>query len=448
MEELYKFLELFSTLFFEMSFYLLFGLAFVGVLYVWFTKELITKHIGKDSLGSIIKAAILGVPLPLCSCGVVPTTVYMSKNGASQGAVVSFLVSTPQTGIDSIIATYGMMGPIFAIFRPVSALLMGVISGAVVQFLPHKSKATSIPHNTNISSSNCSASDCSCSPAVIQDDCSGSDCCSTSQPKTQNKFIKALHYSFVEFLDDISPQFVLGLFIATLITYFIPTDYFAGSQFSSGILGMLIMIAIGIPMYICATASIPIAISLMLKGFSPGVAFVFLATGPATNAATLSILIKTLGKRIVSLYLVSLVITSIAFGYLLDFIFSISNINPLDSFVMSDNCHSEGMSIWEIAFGTIFLMLLLMSLYRIYLKKYFIKSKKEPIIMDKAIKLKVEGMNCNHCSNNVHKAIESFPQISNIKVDLSSGIATFDGDINPELVIEKIKEFGYDASLL
>ena len=448
MEELYKFIELFSTLFFEMAFYLLFGLAFVGVLYVWFTKELITKHIGKDSLGSIIKSAILGVPLPLCSCGVVPTTVYMSKNGASRGAVVSFLVSTPQTGIDSIIATYGMMGPIFAIFRPISALIMGVISGAVVQFLPHKSKNTSIPHNTNISVSNCTDSDCSCSSAVVQDECTGSDCCSTSKPKSQNKFIKALHYSFVEILDDISPQFVFGLFIATLITYFIPTDYFANSQFSSGILGMLIMIAIGIPMYICATASIPIAISLMLKGFSPGVAFVFLATGPATNAATLSILIKTLGKYTVSVYLFSLAITSIAFGYLLDYIFIISGINPLDSFVMAENCHSEGMSIWEIAFGTIFLVLLLMSLYRIYLKKYFIKNKKETIIMDKAIKLKVEGMNCNHCSNNVQKAIESFPQITNIIVDLPSGIASFEGEIDAELVIRKIKEFGYDASLL
>ncbi len=428
MDELYKFLSIFSELFFEMSFYLLFGLAFVGLLYIYFTKEIIVKYIGSNSIASIVKAALLGVPLPLCSCGVVPTTVFMSRNGASRGAVISFLVSTPQTGVDSILATYGMMGPVFAIFRPVSALLMGIISGAMVQYLPLKyHKMQTVVDESSATT------------------CSDSDCCSIEKPKSQNKFIKALRYSFVEFLDDISPQFVLGLFIATLISYFIPTDYFAGTQFSSGILGMLLMIAIGIPMYICATASIPIAISLLLKGFSPGVAFVFLACGPATNAATLSILFKTLGKQVVGVYLLSLMLTSIAFDYLLDFIFSVFNINPLDNIVMSEHCHNEGMSIWEMLFGTIFLILLLMSLYRVYLKKYFRKEIKKEKIMNDTISLKIGGMNCNHCSNSVRQAIESFPEVKDVNVDLATGIATFQTEMNTDTIIAKIKDLGYTA---
>ncbi|MFI3175321.1 MAG: SO_0444 family Cu/Zn efflux transporter [Bacillota bacterium] len=345
------------SLFVEMSFYIVIGLIFTGLLHAFVKKEAVLKHIGKNDVGSVVKASVVGVPLPLCSCGVVPTAMYLGKSGASKGAVVSFLTSTPQTGVDSIIATYGMIGPLFAIYRPISAFCSGIISGIMTNIFCKKdvivydgvettcgcsTEAEAAPAESSacccsaepapVESSACccssaestpaesSACCCSAEPAPVE---SSSCCCSSAEPVADNegfigKMKIAMTYAFGEFLDEIAYHFVIGLLIAALISTLLPETLL--SSITNPVFSMLLMVVIGIPMYICSTASIPIAVSLMLKGISPGAAFVFLFAGPVTNMASLVLLTKTLGKKVVAIYLGSAAVCAILFGLILDYI--------------------------------------------------------------------------------------------------------------------------------
>jgi hypothetical protein len=419
-----------GILFLEMAPYLMLGLFFVGLMNLFFNKDLIIKYLGKDNFWSVLKAAIFGIPLPLCSCGVIPSAVYMSKNGASKSSVVSFLIATPQTGIDSIIATYGMLGWIFAIFRPFAALFMGVIGGTVVGLLSKKQDA--INDFSEYKTQN--------NPASCSDKCSDTDN-SKSELNTSkdNKFKTFFNYSFVEFLDDISVQFVIGLLISGLIAYLIPDKFFEGTSVNNGILGMLLMIAIGVPMYICATASIPIAVTLMMKGFSPGVAFVFLAVGPATNAASLTILSNVLGKKITAIYVIMISVTAILFGLLLDQIFVWMDV---DNHQFMSHIHNHGglLSVelqWFI--GAVFMALLLASLYRkLILSKIKSKVKK----MDSTT-IKISGMSCNHCVANVKKVVAKIQGVTEVDVNLEQGEAYIKGKFDLSSVESAIIDEGY-----
>jgi uncharacterized protein len=422
-------------LFLEMAPYLMLGLLFVGLLNLFFNKELIIKYVGKNNFMSILKSALFGIPLPLCSCGVVPSAVYMAKNGASKGSVVSFLISTPQTGIDSIIATYGMMGWVFAIFRPFAALIMGIAGGVTVMFMKEKDKENNISFDTY----------------EVSDDTFTDDCCDDDEQKSKDikehflnikdKFKKFFNYSFVEFLDDISVQFVIGLIISGIIAYSIPEGFFDNSSINNGIAGMLLMILVGVPMYVCATASIPIAVTLMMKGFSPGVAFVFLAVGPATNAASFTIIMNVLGKKIAAIYVIMISVTAIIFGFLLDYLFSLLSIDP---FRMLQHIHSHD-SLLSLEFkwivGAIFFILLAASLYRKFILSR-IKSKEKK--MDSTT-LKIEGMTCNHCVMNVKKAIAEVKGVTEVDVNLENNEAYLQGDFSLEAVQKAVADVGYKA---
>ncbi|MFH1052144.1 MAG: SO_0444 family Cu/Zn efflux transporter [bacterium] len=413
-------------LFLEMAPYLMLGLLFVGLLNLFFNKDLIVRHIGKNNFMSVFKAALFGIPLPLCSCGVVPSAVYMSKNGASKGSVVSFLIATPQTGIDSIIATYGMLGWVFAIFRPFAALIMGIAGGTVVRFIKTDIKETKKIEIKNYKSK-----------MSIDDTCDAD--CGCQSEKKQNLFNKFFKYSFVEFLDDISVQFIIGLLISGLIAYLIPNNFFQGSVINNGIAGMLLMILVGVPMYVCATASIPIAVTLMMKGFSPGVAFVFLAVGPATNAASFTILLKTLGKKISIVYIAVISITAILFGLLLDKIFIYFDINVHT--MMSHAHNHEGMISPELKWiiGSIFFVMLIASLYRkLILSKI---RKKEKSVESKTIQ--IGGMSCNHCVMNIKKAISGVIGVTEVEVNLAQGEAYVKGNFDLNAVISAITSVGY-----
>ncbi len=279
-------------LFLDMAPFLILGMLITGLLSVVLTRAMIARYAGGRSWKAVIKASLFGVPLPLCSCGVLPTALYLRESGASKPAVQSFLISTPQTGFDSIIASYGMLGPLFALYRAVTALLLGIAGGMV--------------------SSVFSAPDIQ--PEVKAE---GHDDHDTTR---SGRFRKALHYGFVEFIDDIGGQFLLGLLVAGVLTVLVPDDYFASTQLGSGITGMLLMILVSIPIYMCSTSSIPIAVALMAKGVSPGAALVLLVAGPATNAATLLVLKKKLGLRETMIYLSTLVAGSLLFGLLFDFL--------------------------------------------------------------------------------------------------------------------------------
>ncbi len=365
-------------LFVDMSFYIVIGLLFTGILHAFVNKDAILKHVGKKSTASVVKASVIGVPLPLCSCGVVPTAMYLGKSGASKGAVVSFLTSTPQTGVDSIIATYGLMGPLFAAYRAVAAFISGIVSGVVTNIL---CKNDDFDYANSKTSDSCShehkqetqVTDCSCSHEHKQEtqvtDCS----CSHEHnneiiPTFASKIKSVFTYAFGEFLDEIAGHFVVGLLIAALISTFVPQEWLSG--FSNPLLSMLTMLVIGIPMYICSTASIPIALSLMMKGISPGAAFVFLFAGPVTNIASLAILAKTLGKKVLTIYLACVGICSILFGFVLDIIIGLSGYSGITNII--ENSHGHEIPVYMIVVAVIFGALVLKSL----IKKLMPKKKK------------------------------------------------------------------------
>lgn len=426
-------------MFIEMGPYILLGLFFVGLMNLFVTKSMIEKHIGKNNYWSIFKSAFLGVPLPLCSCGVIPTAVYMTNNNASKPAVISFLISTPQTGVDSIIATYGMMGPVFAIFRPLAALIMGFIGGISSKFYLDKQNSQKKDEIDKIESSN----KFKLKLNVVETKPINK---AETENKPQSFYKKFIHYPYIEFLDDIAPQFIVGVIIAGLISYFIPDNYFSEMDLNSGFLGMLLMIIIGIPMYICATASIPIALALLLKGFSPGVAFVFLAVGPATNAASLSILIKALGKKIVSIYLITIILTSILLGYFLDFIFNFIEIDIMSQ-LPTHHHHSEDIfdNTLFVFFSILLFVLLLGSIYRLYLKNYLqrFSSNKSDIENGYTI-INVSGMTCNHCEMTVENAINKIDGVLESKADHTKSSVRIKGDFDKNIVEEAINKSGYD----
>ncbi len=415
-----------GKLFLEMAPYLTLGLIFVAVLNVLITKKQVSKHLGEKNFRSVLKASLFGIPLPLCSCGVVPTAVFLEKEGASKGSVVSFLISTPQTGVDSVLATYGMMGGLFAVYRPVAAFFMGIFGGAIANVLEKKNVEGKFKFSEL---------------KTVSSEAEEDEIYESGREKTVGKSIaKAAKYAFVEFLDDISKNFAIGLLIAGLITYFIPDNFFSSLGFNSGILAYLIMIVIGMPMYVCATGSIPIAAALMLKGFSPGAAFVFLAAGPATNAASFAVVSKVLGKKSSIVYLTTIALLSIAFGAILDYLFAAFGINPIES-LSATVLGESGFSWFEIAVGAFFGIALAASLYRTLLKPYFRKlfGGKE---MPKS-SVKIEGMTCRHCVANVERAIKNVPGVKSAEVSLETSSATIDGNFDLEEIKKAVESVGY-----
>ena len=277
----------------EMAPYLIFGFISAGLLSVLVSKKFIENHLGGNGLWQVVKAAVFGVPLPLCSCSVIPVTVSLKNHGASKGAATAFLISTPQTGVDSILVTYGLLGPVFAVFRPFVAFLTGVIGG----FLVEKFDKTLL---------------------IKKDECLHS-CCSHSAPK--NKFYQVFHYAFIELPKDISKPLIIGLIISGVLSAVVPNDFFA-EKIKSDFLIMIVMLVLGIPMYVCSTASVPVAAVMIAKGISPGAALVFLITGAATNAAGVAAIWKLLGKKTACIYLTTIAVSALLSGFILNLIYS------------------------------------------------------------------------------------------------------------------------------
>lgn len=433
------FINAFLDVFLDMSLYMLIGMVLTGVLSVVMKKQMVARHLGKKARLPAVKAAAFGVPLPLCSCGVLPTTVYLSQNGASTSAVMSFLISTPQTGVDSIIATFGMMGAVFAIYRPIVAFISGVAGGSLIQKIAGNKRldGADLPEDT------CGGSDCE-----PESSCCSGDSCESEQPMDsgteklpiKEKLKKMFNYAFVEFVDDIALHFVVGVIIAALITIIIPTGFFESLNISSGILAMLVMLVIGLPMYICSTSSIPIALVLMAKGISPGAAFVFLFAGPATNAASLAVLTKSLGKKTVGVYLAITAASAIGFGLLLDGLIDWFSL-PMPAILIDSAAH--GTNWLQIVTGVIFGAVLIRSLVmRVVRRARVRKDKKE----EKTMVLNVEGMSCEHCSKRVREALEKVNGVESVSVDLKEGKAYVQGeDIDMAALEQAVQDAGYEV---
>jgi len=287
----------------EMAPYLLLGFLVAGVLSAFVPPDLVERHLGGKGWRSVLKSSLFGVPLPLCSCGVVPVAASLRRHGATRGATTAFLLSTPQTGVDSVLVTLGLLGPAFAVFRPLAALLTGVVGGCVVDAVGD----TGDPNDD--------------APPACTDEC-------CSMPHGTGRLKKMLRYGFVVLPRDIGRAMAVGLAIAGVIAVAVPEDFFTGAL-GSGLVAMLLMMVVGIPIYVCATASVPIAAALIAKGVSPGVALVFLVAGPATNAATLTTVWKVLGHRTTLTYLATVAVAAVLSGLLLDYLFTVSGMSAV-----------------------------------------------------------------------------------------------------------------------
>ncbi len=292
----------------EMAPYILFGLLFAGILHELVPDTIVKNHLGQNSFLSVIKAAVFGVPLPVCSCGVIPLAAGLKKSGASNGSVLSFLISTPITGVDSILATYGMFGWAFTIYRVVTSVVISIIAGIIANFYTKKEIEQTVEEEHT-----------SC--------CSGSSCCSTSDSSCSDEESKkfslkgVFKYAFITLLGDIASPLLVGLVLGALITIAIPQNL-SEILLEYSWLSYVIVIIIAVPMYVCATASLPIAAGLMLAGVSPGAAFVFLSAGPATNTVTIGVVKEMLGKTTLYIYLGTIIVGSVLFGFVLDYVMS------------------------------------------------------------------------------------------------------------------------------
>jgi len=327
--EVTHFFEALWQLSIAMAPYILFGLIFAGILHELVPDSIVTKHLGKDNVSSVLKSTVFGIPLPVCSCGVIPLATSIKKSGASKGATLSFLISTPITGVDSIMATYGIFGWIFTLYRAITSMIIAMVAGILTNIFDKDEIAEMntqptfsavAPRTVNTFSMNIPKQEESCGTGT-------GSCCSTDNSSKKFSFIAAMTYAFSTLLADISKPLFWGLIIGALITVAIPENL-SEILHEYSWLSYIIVIAIAIPMYVCATASLPIAAGLMLSGVSAGAAFVFLSAGPATNTVTIGVVKKMLGTKSLAIYLGSITVGSILFGLGLDYIFNISDIDP------------------------------------------------------------------------------------------------------------------------
>ncbi len=373
METILTFFADFWDVLAEMAPYLLFGFAVAGLLSVFISAEWVQKHLGRGRFGPILKAAAMGVPMPLCSCGVIPVSASLRRQGAGSPAAVSFLISTPQTGVDSIMVTYSLLGPVFAIYRPLAALISGVVGGLIASLLggPAGARAASggaQQDTTHSQHSCCNGSHASeqaesASPEELAESTAGEGkklCCGSSSEDEHAvncprggllaRLGRAARYGFLTLPADIAGALLVGLAVAAGISALVEPGALA-NWVEPGWSQILLLMAAGIPIYVCATASIPVAGALILMGASPGAAFAFLMTGSATNAATVSTVWKTMGRSVAMVYVGTMMATAFAGGLLLDVF--------LDATAVQKAMHGDMVPAWVNSAGAVVLLAVL-----------------------------------------------------------------------------------------
>jgi len=412
MDLIIEYLEKLWSLTLEMSPYLLLGFVIAGLLHTYIPKKNISKWMGGYSFRSTLNATLIGVPMPLCSCGVIPTGISLYKNGASRSSTLSFLISTPQTGVDSILVTYSLLGLPLAIARPFIAGITGIIAGITNSFVEKNTDA----QENDLPQENVTT-------------------------EKEKSWRTVFQYGFIEMFEDIGKWLVIGLLLAALISVLVPEDFFV-QYYSSDLLEMLSMLVISIPLYVCATASVPIAAVLMGKGLSVGATLVFLMAGPATNLATITVLSRSLGRRSFYVYLITIIVGALAFGALL-------NILPETWFLISSQYggHTHlipyGVQVVSSAILLIFLFNALVNRFINFETKT--KQEKSKTISQMEKKVMVNNMECNHCKRSVETMIQSIDGIEKAEVDLPNKIVTIHGaDVNLNLVREAVEKIGYD----
>lgn len=404
----------------EMSPYILLGFLIAGVMHSFIPQRTFARHLSGTGWRSVVKATLIGIPLPLCSCGVLPTAIAMRRNGASRASSTAFLIATPQTGIDSIAATWSLLGPAFAVIRPVAALVTALFGGVAVG----RAEAGE--------SSAAAGAACPVNAAIAAEE----------EPEGRpfaRRCADALRYGFIDLTGSIGGWLTVGLIIAAVITVYVPADFFS-SLGTKPLLSMIAVLVVAIPMYVCATGSIPIALSLMLKGLSPGTALVLLMAGPAANFASFTLISREMGRKAAAIYLAVIIAGSLAFGLTIDYLLPAAWFRPpmADAMACHDGCHTA-LPLFPSVCSAILVALLLYTFIRRNNHNHITPTEmtKEYIIT---------GMNCPHCQASVAKAISGVEGVTAVDVNLSTGRATVEGTHNAADVIAAVRAAGFDAA--
>lgn len=409
----------------QMSPYLIFGFLAAGVLYVFVSPSWMRRNLGGRGIVPVVKSVLFGVPLPLCSCGVIAVTASIRKQGAGRGAATGFLLATPQTGVDSIFATWGMLGPALGIFRPLIALITGIIGGGIAALFDDESGDSEAQPE-------------SCATGIEDEE------------RPERSVREVLRYGLVTLPRDIAKPLIVGVILAGMIAALAPRDMLA-PYIGGGILAMLIMTVVGAPLYVCATASIPVAVSFMHLGASPGAALVFLIAGPATNAATMATVWNVLGKRTLFIYLGTILISSVAAGLLFDAMSGWFGITVLHDMRHAHD-HHEGIGVWNIVLAVLLALVVLNSLYgdrisALVAKRHGLTGTNKDGAPQ--VELSINGMTCIHCVHAITRALRQVTGAREVEVDLAHNKAVVLGEgVNPDELVQALATLGYDATVV
>lgn len=458
-EILEKFVWQFVTLFSEMAPFLLLGFLLAGILHVWVPNHLYVPKISKTNFKSVLWSALFGIPLPICSCGVIPTSIALRKEGASKGASVSFLISTPATGVDSILATYSLLGGPFAILRPVAAFVTAMLGGLFTNVVTKNEPETGVAvvgethehheHHHEHEHYDCEGDHCSCSQE-------GHD--EHSKKSFAQKVRETLEYGFVNMIGDVSKWLIIGLLLGALIAAFVPDDFFLFLH-EYPLLCMVVVLVLAMPMYTCATGSIPLALALVEKGITPGAALVLLMAGPATSIASMLVVGKAFGKRTLVAYLTSIALGALFFGFIVDTFF-------MDTFLASmlphasAECHGHGaLGVLDYICAGLFALLIV---YAKFAHKGCVghdehhhhegechcnghhHEHEEPVV----VTYRVLGMSCSHCKACVEKATLRLDGVLSAEADVANKELRMqwhgDDDVDETALKNAVEEAGFE----
>ena len=425
----------------EMSPFLLLGFLLAGLMHAFIPGQIYSRYLAKPTFSSVLYSALFGIPLPLCSCGVIPTAMSLRKEGASKGAVASFLIATPQTGV-AIIATYSLMGLPFAIARPIIAFVTALFGGQMVN-MADKDPSPALPRAGEESQHN--------KPVEAHCEC-GCGHNHEHSHEHEHSFIgkikEALSYAFLEMMEDIGKWLMIGLIVAGLITVLVPDSFFEVFKDNS-LASMLLVLAFAIPMYLCATGSIPIAVALMLKGLTPGSALVLLMAGPACNMASILVINKVMGRKTLITYLASIIAGAVGFGLAID------HLLPREWFIptiapSAECCHEETSLFSWICTGVLMLLLINAAWHHYHGGHHHChchdKESCDTTTKNHDMEITIKGMNCNHCRANAEKAILGCNGVTSASVDLASGKAQIDGNADINEIRSAIEALGFSVA--
>jgi uncharacterized membrane protein YraQ (UPF0718 family)/copper chaperone CopZ len=379
--------------------WLILGFLFSALIHAFVGERFIRRHLGGGGFAPVWKATVFGIPLPICSCGVIPLAAGLRNDGASKSATMSFLVSTPTTGIDSIFVTYAFLGATFAIVRPISALVGGLLVGLLIILLV-KEKATkreleSIPAHAH---------------------------------SLKERLKGGLNYGFGALPEDVGKTIFWGILLAGALSALLPRDV-SEAYLSNPFIAYPLMLAVSVPLYVCAIGSVPVAAAMISKGLMPGAALAFLIAGSATNVVTIAFVVKKFGRKVLVIYLGSIVILALGFGILLD---------SLMSGVVAKDILFKGREIPYVV--QIFSVILFVGLV---VRSWF-KAKSES--MQKArYTFRVPDMNCKHCQAAVKQALKGIPGVKNVEVLLDEKLVKIDGEVDKTTITEQLEKAGYTA---